>query len=133
MGGAYRFAIAGDVPIDERDRVAIRLDRDPAFAGVVGGGVRQEIADQWGLKIDARVFLARSSQRLLLDAIPSIARGTPAGFVESFTSPAIQFSNDPATGRESSLGGPALQNFEAFTANGLQTRFLVTVGVFVKF
>jgi hypothetical protein len=133
LEAGYRFDVAGEVPIDERDRVAIRVDRDPALAGVVGGGVRQQMSDRWGLKIDARVFLARGSQRLLLDASPEIARGAPAGFIESFTSPSIQFSNDPSTGRDSSLGGPTLQDFEAFTASGLQTRLLVTVGVFVRF
>lgn len=133
LEGAYRLAIDGIVPIDERDRVAIRFEQDPALAGVAGGGVRRSMSDRWGFRIDARVFFARSSQRLLLDADPSIAAGTPADFIESFTSPSIQFSNDPSTGRDSSLGGPTLQDFEALTASGLQTRLLVTVGVFVRF
>ena len=59
---------------------------------------------------------------------PSFARTGPAGFVESFTNPAIQFSNDPSTGRRSTLSAPALQGFEVFSG-GIQTRTLVTVGV----
>jgi hypothetical protein len=133
LEGAYRFAIDGTVPIDERDRVALRFEQDPVLAGVAGGGVRQQMSDRWGFRIDARVVFARSSQRLLLDAEPSIAAGTPADFIESFTSPSIQFSNDPSTGRESTLGGPPLRDFETFAGDGWQTRVLITAGLFVRF
>jgi hypothetical protein len=61
-----------------------------------------------------------------------VARGTPAGFIETFTHPNLQFSNDPALGRESSLSG-SLDGFEAFTGSGLSTRLLITIGLTRRF
>ena len=44
-----------------------------------------------------------------------------------------RYSNDPATGRQSTLSGGPLDGFVAFEGTGVQTRVLVTVGVFVRF
>jgi hypothetical protein len=62
-----------------------------------------------------------------------VALRAPGDFIESLTNPNIQFSNDPATGRQSTLSGPPLDGFVAFEGTGVQTRVLVTVGVFVRF
>ena len=64
---------------------------------------------------------------------PTLAPGTPEGCIESFTTPAIQFSNNRTTGRESSLTGAPLQGFKAFSTAGLQTRYIITAGLFVRF
>lgn len=133
LTGTYRTDIVGVVPIAETDHVTLRPEQDTVFVGVMGAGVRRTVSPRWGFQIDGRVFLGPSSARLLIDADPSIANGSPSGFIESFTSPAIQFSNDPSLGRRSSLGAPDLSGFEAFTGSGLQTRVLVTVGVYVRF
>jgi hypothetical protein len=133
LTGTYRTDIVGVVPIAETDRVTLRPEQDTVFVGVVGGGIRRAVSSRWGFQIDGRVFLGPSSARLLIDADPSIANGLPPGFIESFTNPAIQFSNDPSLGRRSSLSAPELHGFEAFTGSGLQTRVLVTVGVYVRF
>jgi hypothetical protein len=128
----YRFSVLGEVPIDETDRVSFRYTRRAAFAGVLGGGVRRDLSGAWGLRIDARVLLGPDTTRVLLDAQPSSVRGVPAGFVESFTNPGVQFSNDPSTGRRSTLSGPALQGVEVFSG-GFQARTLVTAGVTRRF
>lgn len=130
--GRYRFSILGEVPIDESDRVSMRYERGTAFVAVVGGGLRRDISSRWGLRLDVRMLIGPDSTRMLVDATPSIARSGPSGFVEAGTNPAVVFSNDPSTGRRSTLSGPALQGFEVFKG-GLQSRTLVTVGVFTKF
>ena len=128
----YQFSILGGVPIDERDAVTLRYARGATLVGVFGGGLCRDFSDRWGLSIDGRVFVGRNDTRLLLDASPSVARGTPADFIETGTSPEIQFSNDPAIGRQSTLSGAALNGFTVFSG-GLQTRVLVSVGVFRRF
>lgn len=132
LDARYRFSVLGEVPIDETDRVALRYARGAAFAGVIGGGVRRDLSGPWALRIDARVLLGPDTTRVVVDAQPSSVRGVPAGFIESFTNPGIQFSNDPATGRRSSLGGAGLQGFEVFSG-GFQARTLITVGFARRF
>lgn len=133
LDARYHFVILDQVPIDETDHVTLRYTRGAALVGVLGGGLRRELNAQWGINVDARVLLGPDSTRVLLDASPTSVRGTPAGFIESFTNPAIQFSNDPATGRESTLSGSPLRGFAAFTGKGLQTRVLLTLAFFRRF
>ena len=132
LQGRYRFAVLGELPIDETDRVSFRYARGAAFAAVLGGGVRRDLSRAWALRIDARVLFGPDTTRVLIDAQPSSVRGVPAGFIESFTNPGIQFSNDPSTGRSSSLSGAGLQAFEVFSG-GFQARTLVTVGFARRF
>lgn len=124
----YRFRILDEIPIDESDRASVRYDSGTAFAAVLGGGLHRAFSERWGLRIDARVLVGPDPARVKVDATPASVRGTPAGFIESFSSPAVQFSNDPATGRVSSLGGPGLDGFEVFKG-GTRARTLITVGV----
>jgi hypothetical protein len=132
LEGRYRFSILNEVPIDETDRVSVRYARRTAFVAVLGVGLERDVSVRWGLRVDARMLLGPDTTRVLIDATPSMARTGPSGFVESFTNPAVQFSNDPSTGRRSSLSAPALQDFEVFKG-GLQTRTLVTVGICRRF
>jgi hypothetical protein len=127
----YRASILGNVPIAESDHVTLHYDRQTALIGVFGGGIRHD-ASSWGWRVDARVLVGGTSPRLLLDAQPSVTTGTPPGFIESFTNPAIQFSNNASTGRQSTLGGASIQDFEAVGA-GRETRLLMTFGVFKRF
>ena len=132
IDAGYRFRVLDEVPIDESDRVTVRYDSATAFVVVLGGGVYRAFSDRWGLRIDARVLIGPDPTRVSVDAAPSVAGGTPAGFVESFSSPAVQFSNDPSIGRVSSLSGPGLDDFEAFKG-GTRARTLITVGVTRRF
>ena len=132
LDARYRFSVLGEVPIDETDRVSFRYARGAAFAGVLGGGVRRDLSGAWALRIDARVLLGPDTTRVLIDAQPSSVRGVPAGFIESFTNPGVQFSNDPATGRRSTLSGAGLHGFAVFKG-GFQARSLVTVGLARQF
>jgi hypothetical protein len=130
--GRYRFSVLGEVPIDETDRVSVRYTRGTAFVAVLGGGVQRDLSGGWGLRFDARMLMGPDTTRVLVDATPSSTRTGPSGFVESFTNPGVQFSNDPSTGRRSTLSAPALQGSEVFSG-GFQTRTLLTVGIVRRF
>lgn len=129
LDGRYQAAILGAVPIDETDRVSIQATHDTSFVGVLGGGVRRAMAGGWGVRVDARVMLGKNSTRVVIDATPSVVTGTPAGFIETGTSPAIQFSNNPSTGRTSSLSGTT-EDFAVFAGSGMETRVLITIGIY---
>ena len=131
--GTYRFTIGGTVPINETDVLTLRYDQGTAVIGLVGAGVRRTLNDRFGFSVDGRVFLGQQTLTLRLDSTPTVTTGTPAGFIESFTTPAIQFSNNSSTGRTSTLSGEPLNAFKAFTTNGRQTRYIVSAGVFVRF
>ncbi len=133
LTGTYRFDILGMVPIAESDTLRIRYEQGTALVGVVGAGVRRPFGDRLGLSIDGRLLLGQQTLTLRLDSTPTVAAGTPQGFIESFTTPAVQFSNSPATGRESTLSGAPLDGFTAFSASGLQMRYIISVGAFVRF
>lgn len=128
----YTTSILGEVPIDETDSVGVEFTRPKSAVAVLGGGLRHDFKRAWAVRIDARVLVGPDTTRVHLDATPSVARGTPAGFIESFTNPAIQFSNDPATGRVSSLSGPALQDVEVFKG-GVLARTIVSVALARRF
>jgi len=128
VDGRYRFTIGGEVPIAETDAVRLRFERASAFAMVAGGGVGRNLTKSLSLRVDARVFVGPDSTRIFVSTASSNTPGTPAGFIESFTNPGIQFSNDPATGRRSTLSGPALDGFQVFDG-GMRTRAVLTVGV----
>ena len=132
LEGRYRFSILGQVPIDETDRVSVRYSRRTSFVAVLGAGLQRDLSARWGLRADARILVGPDTTRVFIDATPSATRTAPSGFIESFTNPAIQFSNDPSTGRRSSLSAPALRDFEVFKG-GMQTRTLLTVGILRRF
>ena len=121
------------LPIDETDVLTVRAQQDRKLALLVGGGVRRDLSSRAGLRIDARALIGGQGSRLLVDAAPVIAVGTPADFLESLTNPAIQFSSNPSTGRRSSLGDPGLDGFAVFSGTGTQIRILITGGVFFRF
>ena len=131
LTGRYRFSVLGQVPIDEIDRVTVRFDRRHAFAAVLGGGVRKNLTDRWTVRLDARALIGPDTTRVRVTADPSITLGTPAGFVESFTNPAIQFSNDPALGRRSTLSDTSFDR--VVFDGGIQARTLITFGITRRF
>ena len=132
LTGRSGFLVLGEVPIDESERMALRFERPPTFVVVLGGGLRRDLSERWGLRIDVRALLGPDPTRVVVDTETASVRGTPAGFVESFTNPAIQFSNDEATGRRSSLSAPSLEAFRVFSG-GMQTRTTITLAMSRRF
>ena len=132
ISGGYRFSVLGQLPIDESDRVTIDFERRLTYTAVAGGGLRHELSNRWAMRIDVRALVGPDATRIRLSAAPASQHGSPAGFVESFTNPAIQFSSDPSVGRRSSLSAPALDGVTVFDG-GIQTRTVVTFGVSRRF
>jgi len=132
LSAGYHFSILGEVPIAETDAVQLRYERPASVVLVLGGGLAHALSNNWGVNVDARVLFGPDRTRILLDSAAGTTRGNPASFIESFTNPAIQFSNDPATGRRSTLSAPALESVEVYSG-GTRGRVLLTVGVTRRF
>jgi hypothetical protein len=131
LEGTYRTRIEVGPLIEETDRLTVRYGQRSVFVGMFGGGFRHEFSARLGLRIDARVLLGPSTTRVALEADPRVTTSTPASFIETFTHPNLQFSNNPSTGRESTLSG-RLDGFDAFDG-GWQTRIRLTAGVVWKY
>ena len=132
VGGHYRFQMSGTVPIDETDSLTVHYRGRVTFVAVGGGGVKRALTDRWGLRVDARLLTGPATNVVALDAAPVVATGTPAGFIESFTYPNLQFSNNPSTGRRSTLGPPGLDDEVVFKSDW-QFRGRATVGLYFLF
>lgn len=132
LTGTYQALVGTGVPINETDRVVVRYSQGTSPVGVLGAGVRRAVSPRWGIDVDGRLLIGPQPVKVLLDASPTVTQGAPAGFIESFTYPSIQFSNNSSTGRSSSLGGPALQGFTVFSG-GVQAHVLVTIGLYARF
>lgn len=136
LEGRYRATAAPQnqtpAPFDETDVLTTRVTSATTWLAVAGGGLRRNLSDRLGLRLDARVHIGPNTTRAEVDARPLIATATPAGFAELLVNPAVQFSNDLTTGRRSSLGD-TLGGFEMFSGSGLQSRFLITAGITVRF
>ena len=128
----YHFSILGEVPVVESDNVRLRYERPASFVLVLGGGLTHAVANNWGVTLDARALFGPDRTRILLNATPGTTRGNPGGFLESFTNPAVPFSNDPATGRRTSLSAPPLDSVEVYSG-GTRGRVQLTVGLTRRF
>ena len=133
LEGRYRARVLGAIPIDETDRVTIRSEAGTAPVVVVGGGLSRAVTDRVSLRLDARLIAANRTIGATLDAAPTVTSGTPADFIESFTNPSVQFSNNTSTGRRSTLSGDVLERIDVATSTRLQLRGLVTFGVAIRF
>ena len=133
LDGRYRTKILGVVPIDETDRVAVRSAANTAPVIVIGGALTRSFADRLSFRLDARMLATNRTIATNLDASPLVTSGTPADFIESFTNPSIQFSNNTSTGRRSSLSGDVLDHLEVARSTRLQARVVVTFGIALRF
>jgi hypothetical protein len=139
--GRYRFTSPpGDqtAPFEETDTVTVRSlgTSGTAFVGVAGLGWKQDLSPRWGLRFDARAYLSANRTRMVLDAQPSVTRGSPASaLVIGSSTGAVQFVNDSSAyeGQSSSLSGPPVVGFQTFEGSGLLTQINVTFGVFWRF
>jgi hypothetical protein len=142
LAGGYRFASpAGEpeAPFDETDTVTVRSSGTfgTSFVGVVGVGWKQDLSARWGLRFDARAYLSGNPARIVLDARPSVTKGSPASaYVTNSAVGGIQFVNDSSgafEGQQSSLSGPAIAGLETFSGTGILMQVNVTLGVFLRF
>jgi hypothetical protein len=133
LQGDYRFTFLNESTFAESDTLTVRFDQSTGFAGVAGAGVASSLGERWVLSVDGRVYVGAPTLSMRLDSSPSVTTATPAGVVESFTTPAVQFSNSSSTGRASTLSGTPLNGFKAFSTSGVQLRYVVTVGLAIRF
>jgi hypothetical protein len=137
LDGQYGVRILTTPWFEETDRVSLTYDADDqVFVGVLGGGVRMQLSPRAGMRGDVRVHLGSRTVRTLLDANPSIRVATPdlATIIGTRTNPSFVMSNNPSLiNFSSSLSGPVLDGFEAYTVDGLVTQTLVSVGYFFTF
>lgn len=137
LTGDYSFQVQTlefqTTPFAESDVLTLGFEQAAGPVGMVGGGFRSDLTSRLGFSIDGRVYLSNNTLSLRLDSLPSVTTGTPAGAIDSGTAPSVHFSNNSSTGRDSSLSGTPLDGFKAFSTSGLQTRYAVTAGVFVRF
>ena len=136
LSAGYRFTFGNQFPIDELDQTTVRVTQQgrASLVAVFGGGVDYAVGRNRGLRADARLALTRNQLSLVVDTNPSVAIGAPAFAISTFTSPSLQWSNNPAaTGRTSTLSGAPLQGFETFLGDGSASRFSLTIGYFWRF
>lgn len=136
LAGSYQFTFAtsqGQADFAESDTLTIRYEQGANLVGIAGAGFSQRLTDRLSLMIDGRAYLGRQTIALRLDSAPMVTTQTPGRFIESFTTPAVQFSNNPSSGRDSTLSGTPLNGFKAFTTSGLQVRYQATAGVALRF
>ncbi len=140
--GRYRFASPSAAPgasFEETDTVTVRSFRTfgTAVVGVVGLGWKQDLSTRSGIRCDARAYLGRYPTRIVVDARPTVATGSPASAVVIQSGVgAIQFVNSSSgiyEGQRSSLSGPALAGFETFSGTGIGARINLTLGAFLRF
>jgi len=134
LTGRYAFDFAGLFPHDETDTVTIRtVMKDRVAVAVLGAGLTYEVSSRHGVRIDVRLHLSENPANTVIDAHPSVAQLDPAFSIATGLSPAIQFSNNPATGRRSSLSGDAVSGLVTFDGSGVHRQVLLSVGYFVRF
>jgi len=137
LEGSYRFQLAGTFPMNETDRVRLRVSLpDNVFVGVVGAGAKYVASPRWGMRVDGRVYLGSDKLETTVDATPTVASVGPiAPFpLTSASTPSIQFSNNPpGTGAQSNLTGEPVADFKSFQGGGLRSQFTLTAGLFWRF
>lgn len=139
VDGTYTLDIlnAGILVLTENDsvRVAYATD-DSVFVAVFGGGVKAMLSSRSGIRADVRVHAGSHTVQTLLSATPS-HRLEPDPMLQFAllwpVSPTVQVSNvsDPAF--PTSLSGPAQSQVETFSADGVFSQVLVSVGYFWRF
>ena len=135
--GNYRFLMgpaSGRVVFyDETDTVNLRSSiKGHTFVGVLGGGIKYAVTPRWGVRLDVRAHLSKTSISNLVDASPTVATLTPATVAMSPTNPTIVWSNNPSTGVQSSLSGP-INGFQTFAGSGMEMQIGIVPGFFWRF
>jgi hypothetical protein len=138
LTGNYRFTSppgapnAGTLAHDETDTVTMHysIGRN-AFVGVVGGGMKYDVTQRWGLRLDIRAHVSRNSVSTLLDTRASVP-ALPSGAIRVLgTNPALQFSASPTA--SPSLSGAPLADFQTFRAGAIQGQIQIVPGLFWRF
>jgi len=134
LTGNYGFRFGGVFPMNEQDVVTSRAEsKETTPVGLAGGGLEYNIAARHGIRGDVRVRIGGGAVDTLVSASPSVMTQTPAFVINTGTTPSVQFNNNPVTGRQSSLSGPAISDMRTFEGSGTRIVTTVSIGYFVRF
>jgi hypothetical protein len=136
LTGHYTTRLGGTAPIDETDVAVARYDLDKHLVvTMVGVGWKHMLSDRWGVRADLREHLSGNRVRQKLEAAPSVvvAAAANAGTAVIGTFETIQLSNQNSTAVPTTLSGPTLRNFTMFKGTGMESRFSMSVGFFLRF
>jgi hypothetical protein len=134
--GAYTFRFLGVSPIDERDRVTLTQTFDESVAvGVFGGGVSAFLSRTSGIRVDVRVHVGETTDRVLLDATPTVTVAAQPTSVFSLTNPSISWNSfpQPSATPPSSLSGPSVNDHVSFEVSRTRSQVVWSVGYFYRF
>ena len=133
LRGSYLVRVFDMYPVEEIDSVALSHSASSSAPTLLfGGGVKWLRNARSGLRFDVRVLLSKLTVETLLSADPTVIESDTPFILPSFSEPAVQFSNDQSEA-PSSLSGPTVNDFVAFTTSGWATKLVVTVGYFWGF
>jgi len=136
MTGRYTTQIAGTASIDETDDVVARYVLDKHLVvTMVGVGWKHMLSDRWGVRADLREHLSGNRVKHVLQAKPSVVVAPPAnaGVAVLGTFETIQLSNINSATQPTTLSGPNINNFTMFKGTGMESRFSMSVGIFLRF
>ncbi len=132
LQGSYAFTFLSGPSFAESDTLTVGFKQPLSLQGIVGAGFRTTLAPRVTLVVDGRAMIGRPTYTLTLESSPTIETRSPGALVESFTTPAVHFSNNPAAGL-STLSGDPLSGFEAFRSSDWQVRYVITAGIGIRF
>lgn len=131
LNGIYTFRLFATFPMNETDRVVVRISQPKNSAmGLIGGGVTYDLSSRTGLRADVRLLLSSAKEVTTVSASPNIPTQSPTDVLPSVTNPAIQFSTK--AGVRSSLSGPDTKLTVA-TSSGRNQQVSFTIGIFRRF
>lgn len=131
LRGTYQFRLFNTYAFSEIDSVTIRTtERENMPVGVLGGGLTYDFNRRSGLRFDVRALVGANGITTTVDASPTTSTAVPAIALPSLTTPSIQFSNLATV--PSSLSGKAT-GLQTFKGSSLDSRLLVSVGLFLRF
>jgi hypothetical protein len=125
--GSYQ--LGSPAQILSADTVTLHYNlNSPVLVWTAGGGVKYQVRDGWGIRLDARARFYRNPAVGLVDATPQTTlQSTGAASFPLIQTGVLQFSTTAP------LSGASLANVPVFTGNGLQTQAVVTAGLFWRF
>jgi len=136
--GSYQFTVvpSPDIPgpspakYHETDTVTVSSPATNSVVGVFGFGVKIAGSGRWGVRIDGRDHLGRSTNTTTVTAAPASEVSQPTGVFILGTSPPLQFST--VSGVPSTLSLP-VSNVTTFSSTATRNQFSVTVGWYWRF
>jgi hypothetical protein len=129
----YQFRLFGVSPFNETDTVTLRYVTEDSGVIVFGGGVKYDVSSRFGVRGEVRALFYDNKVSVLMNASPVVATTTPSTFIASGTNPSLQFSNNPISGQQSTLSGPAITDFTTFAGSGTVRHVNIAGGVYVRF